>query len=373
MIQISKRLAALMTCSALALGSPAWASDSNPLALASVVAHWTLAHPQAQASPDEQRGWQQAVFWIGMTRLADRPGGAWARQAVLDMGQANLWQAGRHSAIADDQAIGSAYAWAASHGAGPAAVAPIRQVFDRILAAPPHGPLTFRPIPGAPYDAIECLRRWCWSDALFMGPPAWMAVSRVTDDAKYRDYALAEFWATVDVLYDPQEHLFFRDSRFFDRRDPAGRKIFWSRGNGWVLAGIADILEQLPQDDPRRPRIEILFKALAARIAGLQSPDGYWPASLLSPDGVPETSGTALFTYGLAWGVEHGLLDRPTYEAAARRGWQALTRALQPDGRLGWVQGVGDQPERPNASDSAPYGSGAFLLASVAMADLSMR
>ena len=90
---------------------------------------------------------------------------------------------------------------------------------------------------------------------------------------------MAEFWATADFLYDPAEKLFFRDSRFFERRDDKGRKQFWSRGNGWVFAGIANILEVLPKDDPHRPRLEQLFREMAARLKTLQKPDGYWICS----------------------------------------------------------------------------------------------
>jgi rhamnogalacturonyl hydrolase YesR len=183
---------------------------------------------------------------------------------------------------------------------------------------------------------------------------------------------MAEFWATTDFLYDPAEKLFFRDSRFFERRDAEGRKQFWSRGNGWVFAGIANLLDSLANDDPHRPRIEALFRDMAARLKSLQKPDGYWPPSLLAPENSPpETSGTGFHVYGLAWGVKHGLLDAAEYRPAIDQGWAALTRAVAKDGRLGWVQQVSDRPDAVAEGDTQFYGTGAFLLAASAVASIT--
>ncbi len=114
-----------------------------------------------------------------------------------------------------------------------------------------------------------------------MSPPAWVELSRQTGDPRYTNFAMAEFWATTDFLYDPVEALYFRDSRFFERRDEQGRKQFWSRGNGWVFAGIANILDVLPKDNPHRPRLEQLFRDMAVKLKAVQKPDGYWPPSLV--------------------------------------------------------------------------------------------
>jgi rhamnogalacturonyl hydrolase YesR len=157
--------------------------------------------------------------------------------------------------------------------------------------------------------------------------------------------------------------LYYRDSRFIPQRDPKGRKIFWGRGNGWVFAGLARILADLPADHPSRPRYESLFKQMADRIAGLQGATGCWPISLLEPQRTAETSGTGFFVYGLAWGINHGLLPRKRYRHSVDRGWRALAAAVQPDGKLGWVQRIGDGPDQVTADDTQLYGVGAFLLA----------
>jgi rhamnogalacturonyl hydrolase YesR len=83
----------------------------------------------------------------------------------------------------------------------------------------------------------------------------------------------------------------------------------------------------------------------------------------------PETSGTAFYTYGMAWGLSSGLLDK-SYAPVVQRGWKALESAIQPDGRLGWVQQVSDRPDRVEAQDTQFYGVGAFLLAATQVSKL---
>ncbi|USI71927.1 glycoside hydrolase family 88/105 protein [Sphingomonas morindae] len=372
----------LVATPALAAPAPppppaAAAPAETAIATAVTLARWQLARLSDQghvarvtSETRNPRSWEQAVFWIGMTALADAGAPPDIRQAILAMGRAQGFTPGGRLYHADDLAITQAYLWAARHGAGAAALAPTRARLDAILARPPRVGLAFYQPPQG-YDATECLTRWCWCDALFMAPPAFLALSRETGDPRYAAYALREFWATTDFLYDPAEHLFYRDSRFFERRDANGRKLFWSRGNGWVFAGLARIITLLPAGSADRRRMEGLFVEMAARLKTLQKPDGYWAPSLLAPEGAPpETSGTAFFTYGLAWGVHAGLLDAADYAPVARRGWAALVRSLRPDGRLGWVQQVSDRPEQVAPDDTQYYGVGGFLLAATAIAAL---
>ena len=340
------------------------------------LADWQLgrlsAAPILRATGDTTKpsAWEQAVFWVGMTALADAGGPPRIREAILQMGRANHWLPGEKPYFADDHAITQAYLWAAKYGAGPAAIIPTRRTFDLVISKPAVTTLAFY-VPPEGYSATECLKRWCWCDALFMAPPAFIELSRQTGDRRYRDFALKEFWATTDFLYDPVEHLYYRDSRFFERRDAQGRKMFWSRGNGWVFAGLARIIPMLPKAGPERKRMEALFVQMAGRLKQLQKADGYWAPSLLAPENSPpESSGTAFYTYGMAWGIEAGLLPRGEYEPVARRGWAALLRAIQPDGRLGWVQQVSDRPEKVELGDTQYYGVGAFLLAAAAMSRL---
>lgn len=350
------------------------------IAQAVSLADWQLARMKESTGVSrvtgetrKPRAWEQAVFWVGMTALADAGAPPRIRDAVLAMGRANAWQPGEKPYFADDHAITQSYLWAARNGAGKAAIAPTRALFDRIIAKPAVTTLAFV-VPPSGYSDTECLSRWCWCDALFMAPPAFVEMSRQTGDPKYRDFALREFWATTDFLFDPVEQFYYRDSRFFDRRDAQQRKQFWARGNGWVFGGMARIIPMLTPGSPDRVRMERLFRTMAARLKATQKPDGYWAPSLLAPENSPpESSGTGFFTYGLAWGVNSGLLPRAEYAPVVRRGWAALERAIQPDGRLGYVQQVSDRPEQVAPTDTQYYGVGAFLLAATEVARLDRR
>ena len=345
--------------------------DRSVLAAGSRVADWQLSHMDnfdyIPAGPhrldtEGRRDWIQAAFYIGLTQFADVTGHARYADAVLTHGTAEGWGFDTRPRHADSDATGSVWIWAAEHTHDPAKLIPVKYRFDAVLADPSTVSLDFGPAPpegGRPY----CQDRWCWCDALFMAPPAWIALTNATGDDRYLAHADAEFWATTDYLYDRGEHLYYRDSRYLSQRDAQGRKIFWGRGNGWVFAGLARILTDLPAHHPSRPRYEALFKEMAARLVSLQGSRGYWPVSLLEPQESPETSGTGFFVYGLAWGVNHGLLPERRYRQSIHRGWRALAAAVQPDGKLGWVQRIGAQPDQVGADDTQLYGVGAFLLA----------
>lgn len=351
-------------------------SAGSVLVSARRVADWQLAHrsdfshvPTAGPETRSPIHWQQSAFWIGLSKVADRTGEPRYREAILQLGQENRWQLPPRPFHADDQSVGAVYLWARRNGAPAEAVTALRERADAIIAAAPAGDLAFTE-PGR--AEASCQQRWCWSDALFMAPPAWFGLSDITGDPRYAEYADREFHASADYLYDPQEQLFFRDSRFFQRRGPDGEKQFWSRGNGSAFAGLVRVLEELKPDDPRRSYYIGLFRQMAAKLIVIQKADGYWSPSLLANPATspPETSGTGFFTYGLAWGVDKGLLDRSTYLPHALRGWSALERSVHPDGKLGWVQQVSDQPDRVSYEDTQFYGVGAFLLAASAMHDL---
>ena len=352
---------------------------SSVLAVGAKVADWQLAHmdnfdyvPLEAHRRDAQspRDWVQAAFYIGLTQFADVVGDSHFAAAVLAHGTAEGWGFDSRPRHADADATGSVWVWAAERTHDPAKLIPSRSRFDAVLAEPSTVSLNFELVPpegGAPY----CQVRWCWSDALFMAPPTWIALAKATGDDRYLAHADAEFWATTDYLYDPTEHLYYRDSRFLARRDAKGHKIFWGRGNGWVFAGVARILTDLPADHPSRPRYESLFKQMAARITSLQGSNGYWPVSLLVPQRTAETSGTGFFVYGLAWGINHRLLPEKRYRHAVDRGWRALTAAVQRDGKLGWVQRIGAEPDQVSADDTQLYGVGALLLAASEVSRLS--
>jgi rhamnogalacturonyl hydrolase YesR len=365
---------------AAAQAQPIPYARADVLALAERVADYQLATmaggffpTKSSGDTPDKTGWVQGTLFVGLTALADHSDNPAYRQAVLSRGMANKWGLGKNVYHADDHVIGQSYLWASRNGAGPEAIGPLRERFDTILRYPPKVGLEH-----AEYSdprGVGCSQRWCWSDALFMAPAAWLELSKLTGDDRYAAYAESEFTAVTDYLYDKDEHLYYRDSRFFTRRGLNGEKVFWSRGDGWVLAGLARMIPLLPPGDPGRVRMETVFKEMAGKLAKIQKPDGYWSPSLLADPTLspPESSGTAFFTYGLAWGIKAGLLDRATYEPTVRKGWIALTRAVHPDGKFGYVQPVSDRPESVDYDDTQFYGVGAFLLAATAVADLGLK
>jgi rhamnogalacturonyl hydrolase YesR len=322
------------------------------------VGDWQLAH----AETNRPTGWICAVGDIGLMALAEISGDAKYRDAMLAKGNANGWQLPEYRGRkyhADDQCYGQVCAELCFLYHDPKMIAPLREKFDWILAHPSGATNLDFSQRGTGQEL------WSWCDALFMAPPTWVRLYRATGDERYLNFALINFWRTTDFLYDTNEHLFFRDNTFFNQRAPNGQKIFWSRGNGWTLAGIVRILQFLPANHLDRPRFEKLFKDMADKIVSLQPADGLWRASLLDPTDfpTPEASGSALFTYGLAWGVNQGLLDRDKFEPAVKKSWSALVGCVNADGKLTHVQPAGDRPVKFDADATAPYGGGVFLLA----------
>lgn len=365
-----KTLAAVLIVSVgvMALGSPTAAQQapapgasafsaemekSAVLKVMTAAADWQLSHPSGHAAWD----WTQAAFYTGMMGLTTVTPEPRYVAAMRDMGYRNGWRPGLRPGHADDYAVVATYIRLYQIDKDPKYLSAGRALFDYLAAYPYTESLLWG-------NRIET-REWAWCDALFMGPPPLVAMSAVTGDRKYLDLANRLWWKTTDYLYDKTEYLYFRDSRYFDQRAPNGKKVFWSRGNGWVFAGIARVLQDMPADYPDRPRYVRLFTDMAAALVKLQGEDGYWRSSLLDAASRPnpETSGTGFFIYGLAWGINNGLLDRARYEPAVTRGWGAMVRAMRADGMLGWVQPIGAEPGATTAETTEVFGVGALLLA----------
>ncbi len=321
------------------------------------VADWQLAHPVTE----RPTGWICGVGDIGMMALAGISGDPKYREAMLAKGNANNWQLPEYQGRkyhADDQCIGQVWTELYFLYRDNAMIEPMRAKMDFILANPPADQ-------GLDFISNRTQQSWSWCDALFMAPPAWLRLCAATGDERYMNYGVSNFWRTTDFLYDKDKHLFFRDSTFFDKREANGAKILWSRGNGWVLASLVRILQYLPNNHPERPRFEQLFRDMAEKILLYQQPDGLWRASLLDPSDypTPEASGSALFAYGLAWGINQGLLDRATFEPGVRKAWLGLVECVDAGGRITHIQPHGSEPTQFPEDSTAPYGSGVFLLA----------
>lgn len=342
------------------------------------VADWQLAHMAPHhgviRSPSLEnfntRGWVMGAFYVGLQDWAEHSQDDAYKTALRNMAKGNQWRLGDRPFHADDQLIGLVYAKLHADDPANSDLRPTRAYMDAILANPPTVDLKF----GGEGRGPSCQLRWCWVDALFMAPATWIAMTNQTGDPRYAAYAHKEFWATADYLFDADTGLFYRDSSFFGAKGEEGEKVFWSRGNGWMYGGIANILRVLPADDPDRPRYVALFQRLSARLVALQRASGSWNGSLLAMrEQGPETSGTGFFTYGLAWGVNEGLLTGPEYRTAALKGWALLESSIDPSGRVGYVQQVGDRPSNVLATDTQFYGAGAVLMAGVQISRLTAR
>jgi rhamnogalacturonyl hydrolase YesR len=358
--------------------TPALLRPAFALSQAERVADWQLAHltdlsdiRKVVRDTRDPRGWQLGTFYVALTMLADRSASVRFREAILAHGRDTGWRLGERPYHADDHLVGSSYLWSARHGAGEDALRGVRAGLDHVVRNPSPAGLALSDDPNVP-DPDD---RWSWADALFMAPPTYFELTRATGDRRFAEFADREFRATTDFLLDPSENLYLRDSRFLARRDSDGRRIFWLRGNGWVFAALPRILQALPPGDPLRGYYEDLFRRMAARLKTLQRPDGFWSPSLLAPvsSSSPESSGTGFLVYGMAWGVNAGVLPRKDYESAIRAGWAALNRAVDANGKVGRVQQVGDSPEDARETDTQFYGAGAFLMAAAAVHDLRWR
>lgn len=226
--------------------------------------------------------------------------------------------------------------------------------------------------------ASEKVSDWTWIDALQMAMPVYAKLGTIYKDDRYFEkmYALYTHTKTKEGgngLYNPEEKLWWRDKDFLPPyKTPAGKNCYWSRGNGWIIAALARVLEIMPKDAPHRAEYQNMLLDMLAALLPLQRTDGYWNVSLTDPTdfGGKEVSGTALFIYGMAWAINNGLLKNKKYHAAIVNAWNAMqTECLHPNGFIGFVQGTGKEPKdgQPVTYDSKPdfedYGLGCFLLA----------
>lgn len=216
---------------------------------------------------------------------------------------------------------------------------------------------------------------WWWADGLYMVMPVMTKLYSITENPTYLKKLHEYFSFAKTLMYDPESGLFYRDAKYVypKHKTVNGKKDFWSRGNGWVFAGLAKVLQDLPSDDPHRQEYIQVFQSMAKALKQAQQRDGYWTRSLLDPVHAPgyETSGTAFFVYGYLWGINHGILDGNEHSEVVQHGWRYLTEtALQPDGLVGYVQPIGeraDQHKNVNERSTSDFGVGAFLLAASEM------
>jgi rhamnogalacturonyl hydrolase YesR len=353
-------------------------------ALTTKVADWQIEtfdqHGKHRALPSKKTGWQNqknyhdltwhmAALYVGydeFRKVAEQP--EKYSDFLKMVAERNDWKLHRLPYHADFQAVGQVWLSLYEDFKDPKMLQPTRERFDWILANPKTGSLEYSGY--GKKNTTAWLDRWGWCDALFMAPPVWARLAKITGEEKYLDFMDQEYHLTYDVLWDKEEHFFYRDTRFFDQREDNGAKIFWSRGNGWVFGGLALMIPDLPKNWEGREFYLDLYQEMAEALRKTQRPDGTWSMGLLgSLESYPskETTGTSFFTFGLAWGINNGLLDRATYEPLVFNAWQALEACVTPAGMLGFVQPVGAAPGETIADKTEVYAIGAFLAAGAEM------
>ena len=300
--------------------------------------------------------WTRSVYYEGLMALyAIDPRVAYYNYA-LAWGADHHWtpRNGQGDRNADDQCCGQTFLDLYQIDPRPERAAGIKACIDSM-------------IPGDRCDD------WHWIDALQMAMPVFTRLGVLYKDSAYFRKMYDLYHYTRAALYNPTDHLWWRDKDFKPPyKEPNGADCYWSQGNGWVLAALVRVLSLLPVDDPHRPEYLQDYLDMAAALAPLQRPDGFWNVSLHDSThfGGKELSGTALFTYGLAWGIRQGYLDKKVYLPVVTRAWNGISQdVLHNDGMLGYVQGTGKEPKdgQPVTYDKIPdfedYGLGCFLLA----------
>ncbi len=216
---------------------------------------------------------------------------------------------------------------------------------------------------------------WWWADGLYMVMPVMTKMYKLTGNQQYLDKLYEYFTYANSIMYDSKAKLYYRDAKYVypKHKSVNGKKDFWARGDGWVFAGLAKVLKDLPKDNSHRDEYVTIYQNMAKVLIKNQQAEGYWTRSMLDPQHAPgpETSGTAFFTYGLLWGINNGLLKESKYLPAAKKGYQYLTKtALQESGKVGYVQPIGEKAipgQVVDANSTSNFGVGAFLLANCEM------
>lgn len=303
-------------------------------------------------------GWANSAHYTGNQRAFRLLDESTYLDRALEWAVANQWKVGPETGNnndADSQCSGQTYLDLYLLDRQPERIADIKQKIDALLAT------------------TNSIDDWWWIDAFHMAAPTLARLGRITGDTNYFQQLILMYsdMKTRRGLYDPPSGLWFRDGTYLypAKQTSGGNKVFWARGNGWVIGGLARAIEQMPTNAPQRAELVSMFQTMAAALKNLQplhGTDGMWRSSLYEPTQFPgpETSGTAFFTYAMAWGVRTGLLDAGQYTNTIALAWHGLTNtALAASGRLGYVQAVGKEPGTAAATNTAAYAVGAFLLA----------
>ena len=344
------------------ISSSVFSQDINPIEVKNTmekVADWQIEHfnePYTKKKPHHIADWTNGALYVGMMKWAEMAGNEKYYEWMKSVADRQEWKLHWRQYHADDHTIGQMYCDLYRKYKNEEMLKPLKKQFQFLMYHPSQSKLNWR----TPYHQD----RWNWCDALFMSPPVWAKLSKITGNKKYLDFMMDEFKATTNFLFDKKEHLYYRDERFITKLDN-GTKVFWARGNGWVFAGLVNIMNELEPSSKEYKYFLKIYKKMAKKLLAIQTEKGHWAMSLLGSEfyPTPETSGTSFFTYGLAWGINQGILDYDDYEPAVKKAWNALSSYVTKDGMLGYVQPIGAAPGEAWPNKTEVYGTGAFLSA----------
>lgn len=319
------------------------------------VADWQFRHSNGKPA----NTWTNAAFYTGVFAAYEVTHDASLLDSLRAIGERNHWLPGKRYDHADDYAISQTYL-------------DLYRIYKEpvMIQATIDSLKKMESIPGN--EVKKHGITWWWCDALFMAPPALAKLSKISHDIHYLVLCDTLFRQTYRLLFNSEEHLFARDASYLvdangnGKKEANGKKIFWSRGNGWVMGGLVRLLQEMPRHYAGREFYISLFREMADRLITLQQPDGLWRTSLLDPEAFPggEGSGSGFDCYALAWGINQKILNKKTFLPAVQKAWEGLNTLVHKDGKLGWVQPIGGDPRRNFNIDSwESYGAGAFLLA----------
>ncbi|MFY0686708.1 MAG: glycoside hydrolase family 88 protein [Cyclobacteriaceae bacterium] len=329
--------------------------DSSTIAnLMIQVADWQLMNPRKY----HKMNWHYGAFYTGIWETYQKLGLDRYRNEIYNIGQFYDWQLISDIYHADRLTIAQPLTELYLEEKDEEMIDKIQWAMDIHVDRKPKADVRFK---DNPYH----LEWWTWCDALYMAPPAFARVAKATGEGKYLDYLDKHWWITSDYLYSSEDSLFYRDDRFFDQSTENGKKIFWSRGNGWVIAGLARLIPYLPEDFATRDKYVQQYKEMAEKLRSIQGDDGLWRVSLVDPEylNIGESSGSSFFVFALLWGINNGILSDDIYGPAAVAGWKALANNVNEVGRLGFVQQVAGSPYPFYEHESHVYAAGAFLQA----------
>jgi unsaturated rhamnogalacturonyl hydrolase len=352
--------------------APASEAPWSPSEIAAVmekVNDWQTSHPYMKP---EDRNWVRATWFTGIMAAGLATGdGRYIKQG-FDWGEQHRWQVGTERAGANVLTCTQTYLQLHFVRKDRTLIEPTIRWLASDRPNTPGGAIPVSP-GGARVWYFAALHRVRYSDSLFVAAPALAMLAQATGEPKYLEWMHAFFWDVHQELFDEKAGLFYRDKRFIGAGSLNGRKVLWSRGNGWPFASVPRILTYLPEDDPLRARYVALFRQMAASLAARQQADGLWRSNLDDEAEFPrpETSGSGFFCYGFAWGIRHGLLDSSAYLPVVKKAWAGLVRSTSSEGKVLWGERIGDRPARVEQEDSHEYVTGAFLLAASEMYSLA--